>query len=34
MYGSREAVNIGGLMAHEADQAETNQRVAYYVDEF
>jgi putative ABC transport system substrate-binding protein len=32
MYGSREAVDAGGLMYYGADQAESYRRVAYYVD--
>ena len=32
MYGSREAVDAGGLMSYGADQAESYRRVAYYVD--
>ena len=32
MYQSREAVNAGGLMSYGADDAESYQRVAYYVD--
>ena len=32
MYGSREAVEAGGLMSYAAVQAESYRRVAYYVD--
>jgi len=32
VYGSREAVDAGGLMSYEADQADSYRRVAYYVD--
>jgi len=32
MYGTREAVEAGGLMYYGADQAESYQRVAYFVD--
>ena len=32
MYGSREAVEAGGLMSYGADQAESYRRVAYFVD--
>ena len=32
MYGSREAVEAGGLISYGADQAESYRRVAYYVD--
>jgi putative ABC transport system substrate-binding protein len=32
MYGSREAVDAGGLMFYGADQAESYRRVAYFVD--
>ena len=32
VYGSREAVNAGGLMYYGADEAESYRRVAYYVD--
>ncbi len=32
MYGSREAVEAGGLMYYGADQAESYRRVAYFVD--
>jgi putative tryptophan/tyrosine transport system substrate-binding protein len=32
VYGSREAVNAGGLMYYGADEAESARRVAYYVD--
>ena len=32
MYGSREAVEAGGLMSYGADKAENHRRVAYYVD--
>ncbi len=32
MYISREAVEAGGLMSYGADQAESYQRVAYFVD--
>lgn len=32
VYGSREAVDIGGLMYYGADIADSYRRVAYYVD--
>ena len=32
MYGSREAVDAGGLMSYGADVADSYRRVAYYVD--
>jgi putative tryptophan/tyrosine transport system substrate-binding protein len=32
MYGSREAVEAGGLMSYSADQADSYRRVADYVD--
>ena len=32
MYGNRERVDAGGLMAYAADQADIYGRVAYYVD--
>ena len=32
MYGRRESVDAGGLMYYGADQAESYQRVAYFVD--
>ena len=32
MYGSREAVDAGGLMYYGADLADSYRRVAYYVD--
>jgi putative tryptophan/tyrosine transport system substrate-binding protein len=32
VYGSREAVNAGGLMYYGADFADIYRRVAYYVD--
>ena len=32
MYGSREAVDAGGLMSYGADIADSYRRVAYYVD--
>jgi putative tryptophan/tyrosine transport system substrate-binding protein len=32
MYGSREAVEAGGLMSYGTVQAESYRRVAYYVD--
>jgi len=32
IYGSREAVDAGGLMSYSADLAESYRRVAYYVD--
>ena len=32
MYGSREAVDVGGLMSYGADQADSYRRVAYFVD--
>jgi putative ABC transport system substrate-binding protein len=32
MYGSREAVDAGGLMSYGADLADSYGRVAYYVD--
>ena len=32
VYGSREAVDAGGLMYYGADTADSYQRVAYYVD--
>ena len=32
MYGTREAVDAGGLMYYGADEAETYRRVAYFVD--
>ena len=32
VYGSREAVDAGGLMYYGADQADSYRRVAYYVD--
>ncbi len=32
VYGSREAVEAGGLMSYGADLAESYRRVAYYVD--
>ena len=32
MYANREAVEAGGLMYYGADQAESYQRVAYFVD--
>jgi putative ABC transport system substrate-binding protein len=31
-YGSREAVDAGGLMSYGADQADSYRRVAYFVD--
>jgi len=32
MYITRSFVDAGGLMSYAADQAESYQRVAYYVD--
>jgi len=32
IYGSREFVDVGGLMSYAADQTESYRRVAYYVD--
>ena len=32
MYGSREAVDAGGLMSYGADIADSYRRVAYFVD--
>jgi putative tryptophan/tyrosine transport system substrate-binding protein len=32
MYGSRETVEVGGLMSYGADFADSYRRVAYYVD--
>ena len=32
MYGSREAVDAGGLMYYGADLADSYRRVAYFVD--
>ena len=32
VYGSREAVDAGGLMYYGADLADSYRRVAYYVD--
>jgi putative ABC transport system substrate-binding protein len=32
MYDEREAVEAGGLMSYEADQADRYRRVAYYID--
>jgi putative ABC transport system substrate-binding protein len=32
MYGRRAAVDAGGLMSYAADIADSNRRVAYYVD--
>jgi len=32
VYGRREAVDAGGLMSYGADLADSNRRVAYYVD--
>jgi putative ABC transport system substrate-binding protein len=32
VYGSREAVDAGGLMSYDADVADSYRRVAYYVD--
>jgi putative ABC transport system substrate-binding protein len=32
MYAKREGVGAGGLMSYGADQADSYQRVAYYVD--
>jgi putative ABC transport system substrate-binding protein len=32
VYGSREAVEAGGLMSYGADIADSYRRVAYYVD--
>src|SRR4029434_8446780 len=32
VYGTREYVEAGGLMSYGADQADSSQRVAYYVD--
>ena len=32
VYGSREAVEAGGLMSYSADLADIYRRVAYYVD--
>ena len=32
MYGSREAVDAGGLMSYGADLADSYRRVAYFVD--
>ena len=32
VYGSREAVEAGGLMSYRADEADGYRRVAYYVD--
>jgi putative ABC transport system substrate-binding protein len=32
MYGRRAAVDAGGLMSYAADIADSNRRVAYYMD--
>jgi putative ABC transport system substrate-binding protein len=32
VYQNREAVDAGGLMSYAADETESYQRVAYYVD--
>ena len=32
MYGTRNAVDAGGLMSYAADQADIYRRVAYFVD--
>jgi putative ABC transport system substrate-binding protein len=32
MYNTREGVDAGGLMYYGADQADSYQRVAYFVD--
>jgi putative tryptophan/tyrosine transport system substrate-binding protein len=32
MYGRKEAVDAGGLMSYGADIADSDRRVAYYVD--
>jgi len=32
MYGNRRALDVGGFMYYGADVADTNRRVAYYVD--
>ena len=32
IYGNKEAVDAGGLMSYGADIADSNRRVAYYVD--
>ncbi len=32
IYGSKEFVDVGGLMSYAADQAESYRRVAYFVD--
>jgi putative ABC transport system substrate-binding protein len=32
VYGSREAVDAGGLIYYGADQADSYRRVAYYMD--
>jgi putative ABC transport system substrate-binding protein len=32
MYGRRAAVDAGGLMSYAADVADSDRRVAYYVD--
>jgi len=32
MYGSREAVDAGGLMSYRADETDNYRRVAIYVD--
>jgi putative tryptophan/tyrosine transport system substrate-binding protein len=32
VYGTKEYVEAGGLMSYGADQADSSQRVAYYVD--